>query len=107
MKRPRWRFTLRGMMVAVAILALASFGTRMLIRRGQHLRSAVLFQKKEAEARQREAWSRSMATKGYVSPRVAEAERSRAEHFGRMKAKYERAARSPWLAVEPDPPAAE
>jgi hypothetical protein len=26
------------------------------------------------------------------------------EHLARQQARYERAARSPWLAVEPDPP---
>jgi hypothetical protein len=30
--------------------------------------------------------------------------RAEASHFGRLRAKYDRAARYPWLRVEPDPP---
>ena len=31
-------------------------------------------------------------------------ERARASHYGALAAKYQRAARYPWLPVEPDPP---
>ena len=38
----------------------------------------------------------------FFEPDPPEVERRMAEYWGRMKAKYERAARRPWLPVEPD-----
>jgi hypothetical protein len=36
--------------------------------------------------------------------REQERQRNRVEHFDQLRLKYERAARSPWLSVGPDPP---
>ena len=42
-----------------------------------------------------------------ISERVAKHEGTRADYQAALKTKYERAARYPWLPVEPDPPAPE
>jgi hypothetical protein len=95
---PRFRFTLRWMMVGVAITALAiivgRWGAEMIrISRG-HERWAMrhgIVERYAVEAAAKEAAHRPELT-------------AKAAHHASMRQKYERAARYPWLAVEPDPP---
>jgi hypothetical protein len=92
MRLPRLRFTVRRMMVAVAVVGIL-LGT-MTVRRGHSLRLATYHQGQVKR----------------LYDQYGEAE----NFFGRasggilwhseLQWKYERAARYPWLPVEPDPP---
>ena len=84
-RRLRPRLTVRGLMVAVAIVGLMSGGRIWLIRRAAAFRDRVVMVKM--------SFARS---EGFT--------RARSEWLLEMWAKYERAARSPWLPVAPDPP---
>ncbi len=84
---PRVRFTLRRMMIAVAIVAILLGLAEMTRRR----RAA--FREKSTAIR----WSEYVEGHGKRRPEIA-------EHYRRMAEKYERAARYPWLPVAPDPP---
>jgi hypothetical protein len=140
----RPRFTLRWLMVLVALVGVAAWGWRMVKLRQVYLQIALTHanQASRTEAK-RKFQADSLIALAYVlegkkagihrdavvsgknsfsviptsSWTVAEAERQvsnmrkrlaltsrRLEHDIRLKAKYERAARYPWLPVEPDPP---
>jgi hypothetical protein len=91
MRLPRARFTVRRMMVVVAVAGVALQGARLAGLSLRYRRLAESYagwgrwpRKSSEEARARErrkvAWAHALARK------------------------YERAARAPWLPVEPDPP---
>ena len=82
---PRFRFTIRWMMVAVAIVAVA-LGMKVLNDRASGYRS-------------RASDHRLDLVEPPNLPRV--------EFHNRMSRTYARAARYPWLPVEPDPPGPE
>jgi hypothetical protein len=84
MQLPRPRFTVRRMMVAVAILGL-SLGF-LAERRARFLRVA-------AQHKSQTDWPWAF----HLPPGVV-------SYDIEMQLKYERAARYPWLPVEPDPP---
>lgn len=108
-------FTVRRMMVSVAILAVlfAAWAEvpKLWIRRRLYLDLAERYHQWE----QRRLWVISIKQEiTYYSPnlprgpepspaRLAQM-KVEADHYGRLRAKYERAARYPWRAVEPDPP---
>jgi type II secretory pathway component PulJ len=126
MPMPRVRFTVRRMMIAVAIVA-------CLIGGGLHAwriyRKFQMFAEK-AEFHSFREWQRrrlAAAVEGQaelsrkrallfpnerqdllesaeISEKVAKHEGTRADYQAALKTKYERAARFPWLPVEPDPP---
>jgi hypothetical protein len=130
MKFPRPRFTVRQLMIAVAVVAVA-FGYQNAVRRRDTFEFMALFHRQEMEAcRDYLAGATVQSTGGDgrttyrrmvptgPDPGIADA-RSRGwgvELFERaslkrleayhaeMKQKYERAARYPWLPVEPEPP---
>ncbi len=79
----RPRFTVRRLMVAVAIMGLICGVSTHLYRRSAHFhRLAVRHH-----------------SIGYTSSST-----SKIEHHLALSEKYERASRYPWLSVEPDPP---
>jgi hypothetical protein len=125
MRLPRLRFTVRRLMIAVAIVA-------VLIVAGLHVETAIRFSRRasihaggEVFWREQEQWHREMAKKLLTSHErlkllrvddtwnIEHAEsfnleadkiKSWADFHASMKAKYRAAARRPWLPVEPDPP---
>jgi hypothetical protein len=100
MRRQRFRFTVRGMMGAVAIIACVcglTMRSRAFVLRARHY-STLRSDKAQDRAcdlalmGEDDAW------------RFIESSRRWLEFVGAMERKYERAARSPWLPVAPDPP---
>jgi hypothetical protein len=85
------RFTVRRLMVAVAIVA-ALLGTRHAwLMRGYYLERADHFRLIQWQLR-------SQGSHAGLEPLAWIA------HYRSLEAKYERAARYPWLPVAPDPP---
>ena len=104
MKLPRTRFTVRRLMVAVAIMGSLSYGLRLWILNRTYRLRAESHVARKTEARGREAWAAKMAKSGYLSAPRASVEASKVEYHDNMAIKYDHAARYPWLPVEPDPP---
>ena len=84
---PRFQFTVRRMMVAVAIVGVVLGGAEMIRRRRTD------FIVRSTQWR----WSENVALRGRAPVRFVYYSRRLAE-------KYEHAARYPWLPVAPDPP---
>ncbi len=116
----RLRLRLRSMLILVAIVALIMSGLaqrerrRELSRRSQ---SYDLLAQRYAKAEWFHDWAASLGEhlivtfgdgRGYRTVRLEVSELEKvAEDEGRMRIKYERAAASPWLPIEPDPRASE
>ena len=104
MSQPRLRFTVRRMMVAIVVLAVA-----MAIVAGLQRRRA-LFQRRAAEYRQKVSdtlWKAQCVrvnNRWTFDPRTDAAYFELAEHFVAMQVKYEQAAARPWRVVSPDRP---
>jgi hypothetical protein len=111
MSLPRVRFTVRRMMVAVAIVALLIYGC--MVRR-HRLSLAALCQIADRGVRHTGASYRledgieTLRTVKTGAPALTPAEvegrRRRAAYWVALGRKYERAALIPWLPVAPDPP---
>ena len=101
MRIPRVRFTVRGMMVAVAVFALLSASGQLRERyEGLRDRYELMGVMHAAhEILERDGGVDVFSGFGLVKPNA-----QRAAYHAEMRRKYERAARSPWLPVEPDPP---
>jgi hypothetical protein len=110
---PRVRFTVRRMMVAVAIVA-AVAGAAAASRRWSVLASAyhvkALYLGLQADLEEENArtadaaiWF-ARASDPDRPERAAPRYRRRAEFYSLLRGKYERAARYPFLPVAPDPP---
>ena len=105
MKRPR--FTLRVLMIAVAVAALVPWGYTL-------GRRSVAFAAKAQECESKaEKGLIPLRASGFGPPNDAEIQLIKRhnewnerfkEHHRRLALKYRRAARFPWLPVEPDPP---
>ena len=132
MRPLRLRFTVRRMMVVVAVFGIVLGGwlevSRLVRVSTARRREAASYAASEALARKFARQSSQFAQellrvakssrpsaiqsdfsqRFELKPSIAEdnAARSRrnADHWAMMKKKYERAARSPWFSVEPDPP---
>ena len=90
MKIPR--FTIRRLMIAVAVVGLIA---GVLIDRERRFR--------EMADRHWKLWLENPAS--VVDSRIPnEAHARQSEHHRAMREKYERASRYPWLPVAPDPP---
>ncbi len=85
MPLPRVRFTVRRMIVAVAIVALIAGGTRLHILSREYNRRAMRYGAMSAMSRHH-----------LGEPIVG--------YYADLSEKYERAARYPWLPVAADPP---
>jgi Tfp pilus assembly protein PilX len=131
MPMPRVRFTVRRMMIAVAVVAVL-IGVGLQIRRAirfsrlsaNYLELAAMDAEYESILRKRERNHRELAEIERESAdkfqqssivelwrRLAQEDTDRADKFkllaeyhASMKAKYQAAARRPWLHIEPDPP---
>ncbi len=92
MRLPRPRFTVRRLMVAVAIVELIA---GVLLDRGRRFREMV--------DRHWKLWLENPAC--VVDSRIPDEVQARRSEYDRaMGEKYEHAARYPWLPVAPDPP---
>lgn len=109
---PRVRFTVRGLTVAVMLAGLLLGGGAWHRRRIGFLRWATMYARSEANDRRmaaderREAEARRAAGElGRARDLVQQAagDEARAEHWAKLRRKYERLARYPWLTAEPDP----
>ena len=105
---PRVRFTVRGMMVAVAIVGMACGGELIRRRRNYYLNEADTYAYGERIFRESADEPLEGCRAGQVS-REAQARfkvetLATADHYAALKRKYARAARYPWLPVAPDPP---
>jgi hypothetical protein len=114
MKPPRFR--LRALMIAVAILALLAFGESMRRRQERYLELAADHATMEWGQAIRAQAARATPPIGVDGPgasllyywgndpKAVEQATILVEYHAAMRRKYERAARQPWLPVEPDPP---
>jgi len=103
------RLTIRRMMLAVAVFAIALQVGLSYHRSGDYLRQAQVYARVGAAAlvRARNVESGAAHLEGYTveeKQRVVDQARRFAVYSSRLKAKYERAVYLPWLPVEPDPP---
>lgn len=101
MKLPRVRFTVRRMMVAVAVCA-AMGGAEATRRRWVRLAREYEFRAK-VNKRLAPSYYRLASTPG-ADTDAAEGWRRAGDHYRALQEKYERAARYPFLPVAPDPP---
>jgi hypothetical protein len=111
----RRRFTIKHMMVAVALVSIL-FGAaievpRLWTLRRQYLGFAQGYGYWEtryhgaANIRQEITYYSTSLPRGpEPSANRIQTLRDRAAHYGKLRAKYEHAARYPWLTVEPDTP---
>ena len=88
MRMPRFRFTVRRMMVVVAIVAIL---IALKVRRDRFVALAAHYAMKEE------------LTLG-TADAVLASDRAKAARRERLRVTYTRAARYPWLPVAPDPP---
>lgn len=98
------RVTVRGLMVLVAVVAVAVWGGMMMRRSGNFLRRAdnhrflaAIFQ-----GRVEDSPATAADTSRVIEKRGRELRSL--NHHSELARKYERAARYPWLPVAPDPP---
>jgi len=127
MRIPRLRFTIRLLMIAVAIVGVFLTAARLVYLWRHYQALAAMHASKEVNyvrqaqgAERRQDWCARQATianlqsasvRGSTWERLATSSgaiahdlRRLAAHESRLKRTYERAARHPWLPVEPDPP---
>ena len=97
MKRPRVRFTVRRIMVAVAIVAICCWTVADMERRSRFRRLAEHHSSKMYPDIACNAGGLYIVGEGIVS-------QDRVSWHRALHDKYERAARRPWLLVNPDPP---
>jgi hypothetical protein len=117
MRLPRVRFTIKRMLLAIAVLALLMFGVRMAWLSTVYRRAAARHRNREAVLREIVRLMRDNEEKANeifgrtLTPEEKAQQTSRnqsddagIEYYSQMRRKYDRAAARPWLAVEPDPP---
>jgi hypothetical protein len=116
MRFPRFRFTIRRMMIVVAIVAVLVTAERLRRIRSYRLQKAEDYSAAEqaylADVRKFDAQFTTprAINEAFSSRRIMSLMRSQGrirklgEHSGKLKRTYEKAARYPWLPVEPDPP---
>jgi hypothetical protein len=120
MRLPRMRCTVRQMMVAVAVISVVTGGTIIAKRqRVYRVRAAFHAQQEQVAAKRWRHWSQEAARlsgpAGDQSPPRSDQERelavvmvnysrNRVAHHARLRVKYERVSRYPWLPIDPDPP---
>jgi hypothetical protein len=103
MRLPRLRFTVRRMMVAVAVVAFL-FGAEATRRRWESLAST--YRTKAVSFEHRALVSRHSRDHEAVLENDPEQRKLKRieDHYVALARKYQYAAHYPWLAVEPDPP---
>lgn len=105
---PLPRFRIRTLMIAVAVAALfAGAGVGLLRRRSAFQRRAAVYARAANEEGLVGMYIERRYHWGPAEPEkpIIQAHYRRSDHYDALRAKYERAARRPWLPVPPDPPA--
>ena len=92
MRLPRVRFSVRRLMIMVAVVALSSAVLGQLSLR---------YRQQARFYAESEAYWRKAAIGAPISQQARY--KDRVNYFARLRQKYEHAARYPWLPVEPDP----
>jgi hypothetical protein len=100
MRLRRAPFTVRKLMLVVALAALSVWGVKLWGQSRYYLRLAQSYKYGEYLCRIQAALPGSAAQ----PPERAAQLLAEADHNAAMARKYERAARNPWLPVEPDSP---
>jgi hypothetical protein len=95
MRLTRPQFTVRRLLIGVAITAVALGVPPWSRRRGESFRQRAIYHAEESEG----GWVDGGLTKAQID-RI----QSRLAYHGMMAVKYRWAARYPWLPVAPDPP---
>ena len=113
MRMPRVRFTVRRMMIAVAIVAFLVGGgieaARFKRLRASHLDDAAYHARREAEELRNVAQFDRGRREGATNANdrsivlMERSSRLRVEYHAQLKRKYLRAANRPWQSVTPDP----
>jgi hypothetical protein len=101
MRVPRVRFTIARTMVVVAVIAVL-LGAVAMLRRRAYLRKLADYHAEAARHIRFDHGSIIRPDGAYVH--IAVAPPRLADYHEDLAGKYERAARYPWLPVEPDPP---
>src|SRR5437870_4239665 len=96
MRRSQVRMTVRGLMIAVAIVAIVLGVGILKKRRDERLKRLAFYSRLE-----RKYTARAQAS---APGRFIDAEQERLNFFRAMRRKWEWAASRPWESVEPDPP---
>jgi hypothetical protein len=121
MRLPRIRFTWRQMMVAAAVVAVVTGGMVIAGRQTVYrVRATFYAQQKQVAAKRWQHWSQeAVRLSGLLGERnpprsdqdrqlvveMVHYSRNRAAYHARLRVKYERVARYPWVPIDPDPPA--
>lgn len=111
MRFPRFRLTLRRLMIAVAAVAISIAGgieaNRLWRLRDDYRASAAYHAKRENEERKTLSVIATIRNEGLEElprmPVIEEVAHLRVEHHANLKQKYQRAATRPWQSVQPDP----
>src|SRR5918998_6189285 len=111
MRLPRFRLTLRRLMVAVAAVAISiasGIEANRLWRLRDDYRARVAYHtRRENEERQNLSVIEYVRNEGIEehprTPVIEEVARLRVEYHADLKQKYQRAATRPWESVQPDP----
>jgi hypothetical protein len=101
MRFPRMRFTVRRLMIAVAVLGTSLGGFAYLERRCQEFQALAQYHDHEhglGSALGLDGICRAINIRGEVVPAALD------NWHTELAEKYRHAAQVPWLAVEPDPP---
>jgi hypothetical protein len=107
MRLPRLRFTVRRMMIAVAIAGIVAWGVKLRRFAASYRARADICERRELSVWRGCYFDFVSRTEEERVLRHAEdyaAQKLMADHYAHMQAKYDRAARYPWLPVASDPP---
>ena len=113
MRVPGVRFTMRGLLILVALVAFLVWSARLWMLRQIYLEVAAGYAFRNAQVTGspqsivlwEDRWTSQRVGKPaeYPWPDGPPFVPAISKYYGAMQAKYERAARLPWLAVAPDP----
>jgi hypothetical protein len=106
MRLPRVRFTVRRMMVSVAVASSCVAAYLVATRGGEFREEAIEYLQREQFRVKAEHYGHRLADLSDIKviPGHPDPLHRRREYYDQMRKKYERAARYPWLPVAPDPP---
>lgn len=103
MSPPLPRFTLRRLMVAVALAAVLLGVGRFFFQAVMYARTSYRHHALEITARDRWERERLITSKAPNSPAQPSLARETADYHATLKEKYRRAARNPWVPIAADP----
>ena len=102
MRLPRVRFTVRQIMVVLAVMALLLAAADHLRRRRQSFKQRAEECRRKVAAAIMDEQSARVGNRFNYDPRTTTAYYQLVDHYSAMQKKYEQATARPWLFVEPD-----